>query len=164
VQHQPAQTDLMMVIGINIDTSFAGQQDQKDIQKLWEHWFSAQVSQQIPHKIDDKIYNIYHNYQERDQGSYSVLLGHVVSSLDQIPEGLSGLSFQPGRQVHYQVEGALPDAVISTWQNIRQSQDYRRAYIADYDVYQFASDPQQPPVVNTYVSVLGEQNGHRAVV
>lgn len=151
--HKRTYTDLITVIGININTSFTDGQDGSDIKNLWERWFSEQVSKKIPNTTSSDIYNIYHNYQDKDKGDYSVLLGHRVSSLEDIPTGLVGLSFQPGSQIEYEVQGPLPDAVIETWNNIRTSTDYQRAFIADYDTYSFLNNSDQAPIVKTYVSI-----------
>ena len=151
-----AQTTAISIIGINIDTSFIDQKDALDIKALWERWFAEQISNIIPNKTDQRIYNVYHNYQDENRGDYSVLLGHEVSSLDTIPDGLVGLSFQPGFQVKYEINGPLPDAVIQAWKDIHSCSEYHRTYIADYDVYDFSDNTQEAPKVHTYVSILKE--------
>ena len=57
---------------------------------------SEGIAEKIPNKIDQSILSIYTNYEGDHTQPYDTILGCKVSSLQEIPEGMVGQSFNGG--------------------------------------------------------------------
>ncbi|WP_222597273.1 GyrI-like domain-containing protein [Chitinophaga pinensis] len=84
------------VIGISIVTTNENGQSAQDIPALWQRSFQKNISALIPNKIDDTIYSIYTDY-EKDHTKPIQLYGCRVSTLDVIPEGMTGKTINSGK-------------------------------------------------------------------
>lgn len=143
------------IIGISTQTSNANGQAQQDIGQLWEDWFNQGISDKIPHKLSNEIYNVYTDYESDHNGPYTCILGHVVRAGTNIPTGLGLVekTIQGGRFALYQAQGKLPDIVLKTWTSIWEQNQYERLYRADFDVYETTIEGGMP-TVKTYVSIV----------
>ncbi|MFK8056303.1 MAG: GyrI-like domain-containing protein [Saprospiraceae bacterium] len=130
------------VIGISVRTSNENGQAGQDIPQLWSRFMSEGIAAQIPNKVDDRIFSIYTNYLGDHTGPYDTILGCEVSSLDEIPEGMIGQSFEGGLHAKFISKGDLTQgAVYGTWAEIWQT-ELNRTYTADFEVYgEKAADP-----------------------
>ena len=84
------------VIGITVNTTNENGQSAQDIGQLWETFMSEGIAEKIPNKIDQSILSIYTNYEGDHTQPYDTILGCKVSSLQEIPEGMVGQSFNGG--------------------------------------------------------------------
>lgn len=113
-----------------------------DIYNLWQKWFQEGISDQIPGKMSEEVYNLYCDYESDHSGRYRVVLGHPVKSIDRIPEGLFGKKFPRSKYAIYHRLGKLPYVVFETWNHIYREKEYQRRYVADFDIYDMnAYDP-----------------------
>ncbi len=127
--------DAFKVIGISTQTTNANGQGAKDIGALWQKFMSEGVMQKIPNKVGGEIYSIYTDYEGDYTQPYTVLLGCAVANLDQIPEGMTGKSFDGGTYTQFTAKGSLEDnVVVNEWMKIWDS-DLPRAYTADFEVF-----------------------------
>jgi predicted transcriptional regulator YdeE len=81
-----------------------------------------------------------------EHGDYTYFSGEEVSSFDHIPDNRQKLVIPAKYQRFMTQSGKMPDVVIDAWQQIwKMSSDDRggkRAYIADFELYdQRANDP-----------------------
>ena len=78
---------------------------------------------------------------------YTTLLGCPVSSLDEVPEGMIGMSFAKTDYEKFTATGNLQaGAVYNKWLEIWE-QTKNRAYAADFEVYnEKAQDPTNAEV------------------
>ena len=140
------------IIGISVRTINKGNQAQKDINNLWNKWFSENIASRIPNRVSDNLYNMYTDYESDETGYYTCILGYRVTSLDSIPKGLIGRYIPKGNYKEFISRGKLPDCVIKTWQTI-WGLNFNRSYTADFDMY----DPQkmnpENAEVKTYLSI-----------
>ncbi len=123
------------IVGISVETFNANGQASKDIGQLWERFFKENVSGKITNKTSDDLYSVYTNYESDHHGKYTTLLGFPVGSLENIPEGLTGMSFNSGRFVKHVAKGAMPQAVVDKWNEIWQNKTLNRAYTFDFELY-----------------------------
>ncbi|MCS4300794.1 GyrI-like domain-containing protein [Chryseobacterium sp. BIGb0232] len=123
------------VIGIEVRTTNENEQAAKDIPVLWEQFMKENVLNNIPNKIDNIIYSIYTEYEKDHTKPYTTLLGCKVESLDHIPEGMVGKSFDGGDYVKFSPKGNLAEGlVINEWFKI-WDMDLGRTFTADFEMY-----------------------------
>ncbi|MEM9920120.1 MAG: GyrI-like domain-containing protein [Bacteroidota bacterium] len=153
MSHILTQSESFQIIGLKCRTTNQNIQAGKDIKQLWDDWFAKGFQAQIPHKLNENLYNIYYEYESDHNGPYSVLLGCPVSELSDIPEGLVGHAFDAQSYARYDLRGPIPKVVLDCWMEIWQGTAYQRKYAADFDLYLPGGNPPMDAIVQTYVSV-----------
>jgi predicted transcriptional regulator YdeE len=146
------QSPAFHVVGIYVRTTNQNGQSQKDIGKLWQHFFEQGIIDQIQYKDGFDIYCIYTDYESDQNGAYTTILGCKVSSFGNIPPACIGKTIPAGSYEVHTSQGKLPQCVLDTWTQIWQSSS-PRAYLADFDVYGVKAQNPDNAVVDTYVSV-----------
>ncbi len=127
--------EAFQVIGISITTTNKDGQSAKDISALWARFMGEGIADKIPNKIDESILSIYTNYQGDHTKPYDTILACRVSSLDTIPEGMVGHSFDGGTYGKFIAKGDLSKGIIyGTWTEIWE-QNLDRVYTADFEIY-----------------------------
>ncbi|MCA6068076.1 GyrI-like domain-containing protein [Chryseobacterium sp. RG1] len=123
------------VIGISVRTTNENEQAGKDIPVLWEKLMNENILSNIPNTIDNTIYSIYTDYEKDHTKPYTTVLGCKVESLDFIPEGMVGYSFDGGKYVKFTATGDLSkNLVINEWLKIWKM-DVGRIFTADFEIY-----------------------------
>ncbi len=139
--------DEFAMIGISVRTSNRDNQAGKDISALFQRFFAEGIMEKIPGRLSDDIINLYYDYAGDHTDPYTVLVGCRVSSLDDLPAGLTGHKVAGGSFAVYTPKGDMPDIIINTWQEVWQTEEYQRSYQGDYDIYgPKAMDPDMPEV------------------
>lgn len=135
------------VIGIAIRTTNENGQAAIDIPQLWNRFLSEGLIARIPDQLSNDIYNIYTDYELDHTKPYTVLLGCKVNSLDIIPEGFTGKSFEGGNYTTFTAKGRMDDGIVyQEWLKIWNS-DIPRVFTADFEVYgPKAQDPENAEV------------------
>ncbi|MND93274.1 Bacterial transcription activator, effector binding domain [compost metagenome] len=138
------------IIGISIRTTNENGDGARDIADLWQKFIREGILNLIPNKLDDTVYCLYTDYESDYQKSYSVMLGCFVSSLERVPDGMFGRSFEGGKYVRMSTKGNLSDGIIvSKWNEI-WAMNLDRTYIVDFEI--FGSNAQDP--VNAQVDFM----------
>ena len=141
------------VIGVSVRTTNENGQSANDIQALWDEFMSEGVANKIPNKIDGEILSIYTNYESDHTKPYDTILGCRVSSLEEIPEGMIGQSFEGGNYGEFISKGDLSQGIVyTTWTEIWEK-DLDREFTADFEVY---GEKAQNPIdaqVNIYIAL-----------
>ncbi|WP_106915423.1 GyrI-like domain-containing protein [Chryseobacterium aurantiacum] len=123
------------VIGIAVRTTNENNQAAKDIPVLWEKLMKENIVENIPNKLDNAVYSIYTDYEKDHTKPYTTILGCKVASLDHIPEGMVGKSFDGGDYVKFTPKGNLSEnLIINEWIKI-WNMDLGRTFTADFEVY-----------------------------
>lgn len=125
--------------GIWVRTTNQDGQSQKDIGGLWTRFTTGNLIQQIEDRLSGDMYCVYTDYETDHTGPYTAILGCKVSSLDNVPEGFTGITILPGKYQVYYLEGEFPANIGAAWQQIWAS-DIDRKYTSDYDFYK--ADPK----------------------
>jgi len=149
---QQEQMEGFYLTGITVRTNNISGAAAKDIPALWQRFFAEQISDKIPHKLDEALYCVYTDYEGDYTQDYTTLLGCRVSSLEGIPEGMRGLAIAAGNYARFEAKGKMEDGfVFKKWTEIWQS-DLERAYTADFEVYEFNGNTDEL-VVPIYIAL-----------
>lgn len=141
------------IIGIETKTTNENGKAAEDIGKLWEQFYTENVSSKIPNKKDDEIYSIYTDYESDYKGNYKVIIGQKVDSLDNIPAGLIGREFKGGKYQKFIAKGQMPRAVVDKWQEIwAKDNELNRKYTADFEIYGKSSQNGEKSKVEIYIA------------
>jgi len=141
------------IIGIEARTTNAKEMsNQAVIGKQWQRFFQEQVLQKIPDKADPNIYAVYTDYATDRSGEYSFVIGAKVNQESRVPPGMVLKTVPAGNYaVITSDKGPVDKVVVAAWQQIWALEDKaalggRRAYRADFEIYQRAADPQNSQV------------------
>lgn len=136
------------IIGIKTETTNQNGKSAEDLGKLWERFYTENISNQISNKKGSEIYAIYTDYETDYTGKYTAIIGMKVNSLDQIPNGLIGQEFNGGKFRKFVAKGQMPNAVIETWKEIWENdKELNRKYTTDFEIYGENSE------VEIYISI-----------
>lgn len=141
------------IIGISIVTTNENGQSLIDIEKLWDRFWSEDIQKQVPNKISEDIYAVYTDYENKDIGKYTVIIGLPVCNLNVIPEGFIGRELCIGESIKYTSKGKMPDAIVATWMDIWQDQELNRAFRVDVTVHGEKYYLRDDAEVETFISV-----------
>jgi predicted transcriptional regulator YdeE len=150
------KTDLLtlpsfFVAGISVRTINNGQAG-KDIKALWDRFFGDNILSKIEHKASGDIYNVYADYESDYTGYYTAVLGCRVTTLEGLPEGLTGITVPASKYNVYSLSGKCPHNVLDAWAEIWKS-GANRKYSADFDVYTPNYSNFEDSVVKIYVGI-----------
>ncbi|QIK53706.1 AraC family transcriptional regulator [Dysgonomonas sp. HDW5B] len=141
------------VIGISVRTTNEGGQAAKDIPQLWDRFVSEDIESKIPNKASTDLYGIYTEYEGDFMQPYTTIVGYKVSSLDNIPEGLIGLTIETSNYEEFTAKGKLSDDIVfNKWTEIWKS-DLDRAYLADFEIYPEKSCEMDNAEIEIFVSI-----------
>jgi predicted transcriptional regulator YdeE len=136
-------------------TNVAEMKGEGIIPSHWERFFQEGTLNHIPFKKDEKIHAVYTEYESDETGPYSFVIGAAVTQVDEVPQGMTSYAFEESAYVVFTTrKGPLPEIVVEAWQFIWEwSKTHKRAFQADFEVYdERCSDPQNSQV-DIYISV-----------
>ena len=123
------------LIGISVRTTNEHGQAGNDIAQLWGRFMGEEILQKIPNKVDQTIYSLYTEYESDHTKPYTTIIGCKVETLDSIPEGMIGNSFEGGNYIKLTAKGDLMKGlVVNQWTQIWEM-ELDRAFSADYEVF-----------------------------
>ncbi len=138
------------IIGISVRTTNENGQSTKDIPALWEQFMQEQILEKIPNKLDNTVYCMYTDYEKDHTRPYTTLIGCRVSSLDEIPENMTGKTISAAPYHKYTVKGNLQQNIVyNAWLKI-WNEDLKRSYTADFETY----DPTKQTPENSEVEIF----------
>jgi len=147
------QLESFHIIGIAVRTTNQNGQAAHDIGKLWQRFFSENILDQIPNKIDSTLYSVYTDYESDYTKPYTTILGCKVSSLKEIPEGMVGKTIPAGKFTKFIAKGNLMQgAVYSEWVKIWNA-PLDRKYSADFEVYGEKSQNPEHAEVDIFIAL-----------
>ena len=129
-------TNGFKLIGISVRTTNQNNQVQEDLGKLWGQFISENSHEKISNKISNEILSIYTDYQSNHTEEYTTIIGVLVSTLNEIPEGMIGREFPQENFKRFIAKGEMPKAVVDTWTEIwQQDENLNRKYTYDFELY-----------------------------
>ncbi len=141
------------VIGISTRTTNDNGKSAKDIEALWSKFWSEEIQKQIPNAISEEIYAVYTDYETDFTGPYTTIIGLPVHTLENIPDGMIGLTIETATYQKFVSKGKMPEAVFNTWLEIWQNTNLNRAYKADFTVHGKKYYDGDQAEVETFISV-----------
>jgi len=105
-----------------------------------------------------KFYSVYSEYESDHNGAYTYLFGEEVSNFNEAMVDLSTYTIPAQTYKVFTTQpGSMPNVVIQAWQEIWQmnEDDFggKRAYIADFEVYDHRSYDPSNAVVDIYIGI-----------
>lgn len=147
------KVDSFNVIGISVRTTNENGQAGKDIPLLWEKMIRENILNSIPNRVDNTIYSIYTDYEKDHTRPYTTVLGCKVENLENIPEGMTGYSFNGGDYIKFITKGdPSKDLVINEWMKI-WGMDLDRLFTADFEVYGEKAQNPSDTEVDIFIAV-----------
>lgn len=141
------------VIGISVRTTNENNQAAKDIADLWGRFMHDNLLEVIPNRIDNTVYSIYTDYESDHTKPYTTILGCKVESLNTIPAGMVGKSFDGGNYVKLSAKGDLMKGlIVNKWLEIWEM-DLDRLFTADFEVFGEKSQNQTDAEIDFLIAV-----------
>jgi predicted transcriptional regulator YdeE len=141
------------VIGISVRTTNENNQSGQDIPILWNRFKSEDILEKIPNKIDNTIYCIYTDYENDHTKPYTTILGCKVSTLADISNEFTGITFEKANYSKRTVKGNLMEGIVyNEWIKIWNS-DLPRNFTSDFEVYDEKSLNPENAEVNIFIAV-----------
>ena len=132
---QKVKIEAFKIIGIAVRTINHEETALQDIGQLWNQFMTEGIAEKIPNKLGTEVFSIYTNYKSDHTEAYDTILGCKVSTLDNIPKGMVGQSFNGGQYGKFVAKGDLTQGVIyNKWTEI-WGQELNREYTADFEIY-----------------------------
>ncbi len=142
------------IIGITTRTTNQNNQSAEDLGKLWSQFYAENIFEKIPDKVSSDIITIYTDYVSNYTEAYTAIIGVLVSTLDSVPEGLTGREFEAENFQKFTARGAMPNAVVNTWINIwQQDNELNRKYTYDLEVYGEKSQDGENAEVEIFIAI-----------
>lgn len=142
------------IIGLTIRTTNQNNQAQQDLGKLWEQFFVENISDKIPNKRSGDILSVYTDYESDYTEAYTTIIGVPVTTLENIPEGLTGREFPAENFQQFTAKGAMPGAVANTWISIwAKDETLNRKYSYDFEVYGEKSQNGDQSEVEIFIAI-----------
>jgi predicted transcriptional regulator YdeE len=139
--HHKTLHDPIAVAGFQIRTSNAEElAGNGKIEQLWRRFFVENLGAQIPNRATEDLYVVYSNYESDENGAYDYLLGSPVTSIDNLPAGMTYAAIPAGDYAVVTTEkGPVKQVMQSAWRRIWSLSTAelggRRSYLTDYEVY-----------------------------
>ncbi len=124
-----------------------------------QRFFGENWPQKIKHrKNPSRTLGVYTHYESDLTGNYTYFIGEEVTSFEGLAEGLGYLVLPAQAYVKFTSEaGPMPKVVIDLWQNIwkMSASDLggKRAYLADFEVYDERSHDLKNATLDIYIGV-----------
>ncbi|MBS9523248.1 GyrI-like domain-containing protein [Litoribacter ruber] len=102
--------------------------------KVWRKFILERVSENIPDKIDSKVYAVYYDYPEMTGSQARYLVGSKVAPDAEVPEGMDCVTIKGGTYLKVTTFDKVPECHTDTWKKIWSSH-MARTYKTDFEVY-----------------------------
>jgi predicted transcriptional regulator YdeE len=147
------QIDSFNVIGISVRTTNENGQAAIDIPALWGKFISEVTPALIPSKIDSTVYCIYTEYEKDHTKPYTTILGCKVQDLNEVPEGMVGVTIASGPYQPFVAKGSITKgAVYNEWVNIWNSY-IERTFTTDFEMYGAKAQNPEDAEVDIFIAV-----------
>ncbi|WP_166219263.1 GyrI-like domain-containing protein [Pseudomonas atagonensis] len=145
------QIESFTVSGLRVRTTNDAEHkpESAKIGPMWGSFFSKGLADEIPGKQSGSpVYGVYSNYESDASGRFDVTAGVAVS---QPPAGFESVAIDGGDYLVFEAQGAMPDAVISTWGTVwsffEANPQIKRRFATDFEAY------TGPESVSVYIGV-----------
>ena len=142
------------LIGLALTKKTTNKNGQSNIDcgKLWQEFEAKNIAYKIHEKLSDEVFAVYHNYEGDHTQPFSYFIGCKVPKDTKIPDGMQALTIPAGRFDKRTAKGKMPDCIAEAWKEIWNS-DLKRAYQADFEVYDERSKDWNDGEVDIYLSI-----------
>lgn len=124
----------MVVTGISTKVSLEEEHANKQMDQLWDRFFSENIYDKIPSKANANIVVVYFGYEGENKSTYQYLLGCEVTSSSPVPAGMIAKEIPASTYAQFSVKGKFPEVLKETWDSISKSV-LKRLYSGDIEIY-----------------------------
>lgn len=156
--YHESSIDAFQIIGIKTRTSNSDEMKGAGrIPSLWNTFYSMQILNRIPGKLDQDVVAVYYNYESDANAPYSLLIGAKVKPGTQVPEGMEILNIPTQNYSQFKTKvGEMPGIIFEMWKEIwdlTERSELKRKYSYDLEVYgKNAANPKSAQV-DLFISV-----------
>jgi predicted transcriptional regulator YdeE len=158
--HHKTLHDPLLIAGLQTrttnaaDSSGAGQ-----IGRQWQRFFEENIPASIASRIGESLYAVYSNYESDENGAYDFLIGVAVSSVDTLPAGTTFAAIPTGDYAILTTDkGPVGEQVPAAWKEIwsltPDQLGGRRAFLADYEIYDARATDPTSAEVEIHIGIL----------
>ena len=141
------------VIGIETRTTNENNQCFVDIKNTWQKFFSENILEKIPNKVDGTIYSVYTDYEGDHTQPYTYILGAKVNAIDSIPEGMRAIEVPASQYKKFTAKGNLNENVVyEEWKKIWNT-PLKRTYTTDFEILDERAKNPENAEVDIFISV-----------
>jgi len=141
------------VVGISVETSNDPGKAAIDIPALWARFIGENIGAKILNKLRDEVYSIYTDYEGDYTQPYTTVIGYAVPSLEEIPEGMRGVTIAGGSYQKYVLKGNMQEGLVfNAWLDIWKS-GISRAYTTDFEVYGAKAQNPEAAEVDIFIAL-----------
>lgn len=145
MEHELVSKGDFKVIGIS--RKISNDNAQKEIPEMWKEFILNNYLEKIPNLKSNNIMALYTDYEGDHTKPFIYTIGCEVTSLQDLPTGLDGVTVPGNKYALFRVKGGLPDSLIETWKEIWTSKSLERKFEADFEVVKGADE------VHVYISL-----------
>jgi predicted transcriptional regulator YdeE len=125
---------------------------------LWQRIMGQNLISQIPNRTDGALIVVYSNYASDEKGEYDYLIGARVSSVENLPAGMTWKKVEPGAYAVVltdkgQMPGVLQAAWAHIWKMSPEELGGKRAFVTDYEIYDARSANMQSAQIEIHVGL-----------
>lgn len=163
MKKQRKQLPKITLIGLTARTNNKDEMSPENgkIAPLAGSYWGKKIANEFKHRSNPGVtYSVYTEYESDENGEYTYFIGEQVDSQEaQDLDKFKTLTIESSCYQKFITEpGKMPDVVIQAWQSIWQMNEGdfqgKRAYLADFEVYdQRAADPNAA-VVDIYIGIV----------
>lgn len=152
------------LVGLTARTNNKNEMNQQTskIGDLAGHFWKQNVASQIQNRKNPGVtISVFTEYDSDEHGDYTYFIGEEVSSFNTASLGLQKLIIPAAIYQKFTTpSGKMPEVIINAWKQIwkMSANDFggKRAYVADFEVYdQRATDPNNT-TVDIYIGIINE--------
>lgn len=125
---------------IGITKRISNDNAQQEIPEMWKQFILENYLEKIPALKNNSIMALYTDYEGDHTKPFNYTIGCEVGSLDDVPEGMNGVTVPGNKYALFQVKGGLPDSLIEIWKEIWTSETIERKFEADFEVVKGADE------------------------
>lgn len=149
------------LVGITARTSNRAEMnpDTAKIPMTMQQFFGEKMQDRIfNRKNPGKIFAVYTEYESDKDGEYTYFLGEEVISFENIKEDFKTLTISGQTYAKFTSNpGVMPKVVIDMWQDIWEMDAAKlggkRAYLADFEVYDERSWDPNNAILDIYIGI-----------
>ena len=143
----------MIIVGISARVENPVDAAEK-LGELWGRFWESEIGEQIPNKLNDTIYSVYHGYEGNFTQAYTTTVGFRLDAATDLPEGFDVVEIPEQKYKVFTSSGKQPDALVDVWGQIWEAdKTLNRAYTFDFEVYDERAQDANDGIVDIYIAL-----------
>jgi predicted transcriptional regulator YdeE len=149
------------LVGIKTRTNNAHEMNSKTpkIPQTLKNYFDNHLSAKILNRVKpETTYCVYTQYESDEHGEYTYFVGEEVSCIRSLDPFFTPLTLPAGVYAKFECGPApMPEVCIDAWKKIWRMKECdlggKRAYIADFEIYDDRAKDTHSTIMNIYIGL-----------